>query len=289
MTAKSKVSLVVAVALILAAAPITLESWQLAQTNSENGELARQTSALQTEMAALNAQLHKAGDGRPQGNALAVTPPDGDQYIPVNLEVIKNLSFPIVGQNFQMSETTAGLLGLTPEETDRVQAILTEMQARIQVRERGTVQEVAPEDVKEAMVTNFLQRNPGTQSVYELPPMSDDELAAFQQWFTDGITNAIGPERGGILVSSAINDHFTQKLWLSPGSHATVAFSDYLDADGTPKTAFASYYMTAHGGGGGGNSGSKDAIPPEWAFLFQNVDGSPQPPAPAPSILQFKQ
>jgi len=280
MTLKTKIALTTIVVIGLSAIPAVLLSNAMAQDNDLNTGLAQENNSLQKQVNQLNQKLRDLNPARTPAQIQAMA----HGYLPVSLDAIKNLHFSIA-DNFKLDSVAAGLLGMTPAEVTQVQNVLNELQSRVQAYEKANLRVMTPAEVQNnSLIMNFLTENPGTQSAYEIPPMSEEMRAEQLQWLSDSLAEALGPERGAVLLSKALNTSggVNDQLWLRPNFYQAIVFSDTVDASGTPRSSWRSFSDTLDGPGfGGGSINDPQPYPEEWAGLMKDLRGNVHPPEPA--------
>jgi len=273
MTAKTK-NTVITAAIIALLAAIPLEYMR-----RENVRLREEINSLDQDTARLKASWQKEHDrlsaaavrpDYPVSLSATTTSPAADSNtvrVRLSKTTLQHLRFNSF-QGFEVTDEARQLLGVTPEESARLQAVLDELQQRVQAHDAANTHEVSFTDLNDpkyatltAMVANG-GKNTGQLTAYRISPDTEAEQAAAKEWLDQNVGNILGPERSAMFL-----DHAQGALGMVLGGtdDRIVVFRD--------EGAFTNWYMYYGNGGISGNSG-KDTVPKELQYLFAPKDNA---------------
>jgi hypothetical protein len=289
MTTKTKT--MVATALVISAValiPITVQ-------HLANANLRAALDSTQQDLAALKIQerkeetaLHAAqvqletgapaawgANGSGPGSVASAGASSDTLQVQLDKEILKKIGFHSFN-GFELTDAVRALLGITPDESARLQAVLDELQKRIQTHDAANTKEISLNDLSgqwqyNAFVAQVGHEAGGQISVYDIAPNPDGE--AIQSWLGQNVGAILGDERGAIFMDHA-ND--TVGMMVGSGQDRIVVFRD-TTKDGQTSTQWWSYY----GGNISGNNGN-ESVPQEFQYLFQPNGQSANGTAAAP-------
>jgi hypothetical protein len=242
--------------------------WWLTRPTAKVAEAPAALKSLASTPMPKPAQVEAPKSAPSTAAATATTNADSDTVqVRLSQATLQHLRFNSF-QGFELTDEAQQLLGVTPEESARLQAVLDELQQRVQAHDAANTHEISFTDLNDpkyatltAMVSNG-GKNTGQLTAYRISPDTEAEQAAAKEWLNQNVGNILGPERSAVFLGHAQD---ALGMVLGGTDDRIVVFRD--------EGAFTNWYMYYGNGGISGNSG-KDTVPKELQYLFAPKDNA---------------